>query len=189
MVVGAHGNDDAGNLSGSAYVFDRSQGGANNFGEVKKLTASDVAQGDQFGRSVAVSGDTVVVGARFDDDGESSGSTYVFDRSQGGANNFGEIKKLTASDAAEYDYFGTSVSISGDTVVVGAFEDGDGDNVYGSAFVFDRDQGGANNFGEVKKLTASDVVEYAYFGTSVSISGDTVVIGAPRHNDPEGERR
>ncbi len=119
--------------------------------EVKKLIASDAQAGDNFGFSVAVSGDTAVVGAPFE--GSRAGAAYVFQRDQGGAGNWGEVKKLTASDAEAGDRFGVSAAVSGDTAVVGARSEG---SEAGAAYVFHRDEGGANNWGEVKKLTASD---------------------------------
>jgi hypothetical protein len=184
IVVGAHGDDDNDSDSGSAYVFRRDQGGADAWGQVAKLTASDGADGDSFGTSVSISGDTVVVGAYGDDDnGYDSGSAYVFGRDQGGADAWGQVAKLTASDGASDDSFGTSVSISGDTVVVGAYRDDENGSDLGSAYIFGRDQGGTDAWGQVAKLTASDGASYDYFGSSVSISGDTVVVGA--HNDDD----
>jgi hypothetical protein len=90
-----------GSLSGSAYIFARNQSGCDLWGEVAKLTASDAAAGDDFGYSVAISGDTVVVGADRDDGG--SGSAYIFTRNQSGGDLWGEVAKLTASDAAAGD--------------------------------------------------------------------------------------
>jgi hypothetical protein len=183
VVVGADGNDDAGTSSGSAYIFSRNRDGVDNWGEVKKLTASDAAEGDHFGVSVAISGDTVVVGAHGNDDaGTNSGSAYIFSRNSGGADNWGEVKKLTASDAAEGDLFGYSVAISGDTVVVGAYFSDDAGSESGSAYIFSRNSGGADNWGQVKKLTRSDAEAGDWFGHSVAISGDTVVVGAPYNN-------
>jgi len=187
VVVGAYEEDGAGNNRGAAYVFERNQGGADSWGEVTKLTASDGADGDRFGRSVAISGDTVIVGA-YTEDGVGSwhGAAYVFERNQGGADSWGEVTKLTASDGADDDRFGTSVTISGDTVVVGAYyEDGAGSD-RGAAYVFERNQGGADSWGEVTKLTASDGADDDWFGTSVAISGDTVVVGAFREGGDRG---
>ncbi len=101
---------------GSAYVFVRS-GGV--WSQQQKLVASDAAAFDQFGTSVAISGETVVVGATVDDGtaGIDQGSAYVFVRS-GGV--WSQQQKLEASDAAAVDLFGFSVAISGETVVVGA---------------------------------------------------------------------
>ncbi|MDX2042758.1 MAG: putative Ig domain-containing protein [Acidobacteriota bacterium] len=182
VVVGASADAvGANNFQGSTYVFSRNQGGANNWGEVKKMTASDGAAGDHFGNALTVDGDTVVIGAYFDDVGANGlqGSAYVFSRNQGGANNWGEVKKLTASDGAAYDNFGYAVALDGDTIVVGAWVDDVGANLgQGSAYVFSRNQGGANNWGEIKKLTASDGVAGDLFGISVAVDGDTIVIGA-----------
>jgi hypothetical protein len=160
------------------------------FTQTKKITASDSAESDQFGYSVAVSGDTVVVGAPFDnDDGEHSGSAYIFERNTGGtANNWGEVKKLTASDADADDFFGFSVGISGDTAIVGAYGNSDDGFQSGSAYIFERNAGGAaNNWGEVRRLTASDATAGDNFGYSIGISGDTVIIGASRNDIPEFE--
>ena len=182
-LVGAFGDDDSGAGSGSAYLFERDQGGAGNWGEVKKLTASDGAAGDKFGQSVALSGDTALVGVRFDDDnGDDSGSAILFERDQGGVGNWGQVKKLTASDGAAEDRFGYSVAISGDTVLVGAIFD----DPNGSAYLFERDQGGAGNWGEVKQLTTSDGAADDRFGCAVALSGDTALVGA-REDDDDGE--
>jgi hypothetical protein len=179
VVVGAYVDDDGGDDSGSAYVFERNWGGADHWGQVRKLTASDAAAGDEFGYAVALSGDTVVVGAHYDSDGGNlSGSAYVYERNQGGPDKWGEVEKLTAGDAAAYDGFGGSVAISGDTVVVGAYADDDGGATSGSAYVFGRNWGGADSWGQVRKLTASDAAAGDRFGNAVAISGDTVVVGA-----------
>ncbi|MDG2053633.1 MAG: hypothetical protein P8J86_02900, partial [Phycisphaerales bacterium] len=103
-----------------------------------------------------------------------SGSAYVFERD--GAGNWFEAAKLIASDGAEWDIFGESVSISGDDAVIGAGYDDDNGSFSGSAYVFERDVAGSWN--EVQKLTASDGDAGDYVGYSVSISGDFVVLGA-----------
>lgn len=175
-IVGSSG-DDAPNLNqGSAYIFERNQGGADNWGEVKKITASDGAENDAFGISVSISGDKLVVGAFGDDaPGSDQGSAYIFERNTGGMNNWGEVKKLTASDGAEGDEFGISVSISVDTVIVGSHRN---TNSKGAAYIYERNTGGADNWGQVKKLTASDGADGDEFGRSVAISGDTAIVGA-----------
>ena len=184
-VVGALNDGDAGSSSGSAYIFERDQGGVDNWGQVAKLTASDAAAFDRFGFSVSVSGDTAVVGAVFDDDaGSGSGSAYIFERS---GTVWTEQAKLTASDAATGDLFGRSVSVSGDTAVVGAVFDDDAGSSSGSAYIFERDAGGENNWGQVKKLTASDPAAGDRFGRGVSVSGDTAVVGARFDDDAGGD--
>ena len=170
-IVGAYWDDDKGVNSGSAYIFKR-QG--DTWNEMAKLTASDGAIEDHFSCSVSISGDYAIVGANGDDDnGSYSGSAYIFKR-QG--DTWKETAKLTASDGAFYDYFGSSVSISGDYAIVGA----DGDDDIGSAYIFKR-QG--DTWNEMAKLTASDGASSDYFGYSVSISGDYAIVGADGDDD------
>jgi hypothetical protein len=179
LIVGAYANDESGESSGSVYVFARS---GSIWNQQAKLTASDAAANDQFGWSVAVSGDTAVVGAYQDDNasgGSDSGSAYVFTRS---GSTWSQQAKLTASDAAASDVFGWSVSVSGDTVAVGAYGDDDGGNDSGSAYVFIRS---GSTWKQQAKLTAADAVAVDWFGHSVSVSGDTVVVGA-HYNDEGG---
>jgi hypothetical protein len=181
VIVGAINDQVGGNSGqGSAYLFERNTGGADNWGEVKHLFASDGATNDQFGNSVSISGDTVIVGAYVDDVGGNvnQGTAYIFERNTGGANNWGEVKHLFASGAQATEIFGSSVAISGDTVIVGALGHSIGGNFPGAAYIFERNQGGANNWGEVKQLFASDGGELDSFGTSVAISGDTAIVGA-----------
>jgi len=174
-VVGAFANDDAGATSGSAYVFTRS---GTTWSEQAKLTASDARVDAQFGSSIAVEGDTVVVGAvRDDDGGRHSGSAYVFTRS--GAT-WSQQAKLTASEPAIRDFFGNSVSVSGDTVVVGSNLDDDAGRDSGSAYVFTRS---GTTWSEQAKLAASDATARDQFGNSVSVSGGTVVVGARSDDD------
>jgi FG-GAP repeat/HYR domain len=183
IIVGAREEDDPGFDSGAAYIFGRNQGGADNWGEIKKIEASDKAAGDNFGTSVGISGDTAIVGAHLEDDpGLESGAAYIFQRNQGGANNWGEVKKIEASDIENLDFFGFAVAISGDTAIVAApLEDDPGNS--GTAYIFERNQGGADNWGEVKKIKASDKEMGDRFAFAVALSGDTVIVGAPREDD------
>jgi predicted amidohydrolase len=172
-VIGATGDDHAGGTdAGSAYVFVRS---GTVWAQQAKLTASDAATSDGFGSAVSVSGDTAVIGVLADSHagGVYAGSAYVFVRS-GGV--WTEQAKLIASDAAASDYFGVSVSIFGDTAAIGAFgDDLTGGTNAGSAYVFTR-SGGA--WTQQAKLTASDAAAFDSFGASVSVFGDTVIVGA-----------
>ncbi|MCH7526588.1 MAG: hypothetical protein IID39_04040, partial [Planctomycetes bacterium] len=180
MVIGAH----TGSHLGSAYIY-RYDG--TQWIEEAILAALDGALGDQFGRSVAISGDVVVIGAPFDDDQVSqSGSAYVF-RFDPDASAWIEETKLTASNAAREDWFGLNVAVSGDVIVVGAINDDDAcpqdpDCNSGSAYVyrFDPDM---SAWTEEAKLTASDAAAGDVFGRSVSIDHDVVVIGAPFDDD------
>jgi FG-GAP repeat len=184
IVVGAYLDDNGTNIyQGSAYIYERDQGGANNWGEIKKLVASDGAGKDFFGISVAMSGNTVVVmsiGAT-----SNQGSAYIFSRNRGGTNAWGQLKKLLL--ASKGGYFNLPVAIDGNTMVVGVSSDDIGNNTnQGSAYIYERDQGGTNAWGEVKKLIASDGAGSDWFGWSVAIRGNTVVIGAPIHNGSQG---
>ncbi|GAF91309.1 unnamed protein product, partial [marine sediment metagenome] len=146
--------------------------------ETAKLVPSDGAQDDNSGYSVAISGDTAVVGAYADDDnGSSSGSAYVF-RYNGSS--WAEEQKLLASDGEANDYFGHAVAISGDTAVVGAYGDDDNGSSSGSAYVF---RYNGSNWSEEQKLLAFGGGVGDQFGYSVAISGDAIVIGAPYDDD------
>ena len=119
--------------------------------EVAKLTASDAAKDDDFGRQVSVSGDAALIGVWFDDDaGSGSGSAYVY-RYDG--SKWVQEAKLAASDAEEQDKFGTSVSIWSDLALIGAYDNDDGGFCSGSAYVFRFD---GRNWKEGTKLTSSD---------------------------------
>jgi uncharacterized repeat protein (TIGR01451 family) len=166
--------------AGAAYVYERNQGGLHAWGQVAKLTASDGAPGDYFGRAVSISGDTIVAGAWGDEN--FVGSAYVFQRNTGGPGAWEQVKKIQASDSSPILYFGRDVAVSGDTIVAGAWADDDFGISSGSAYIFDRDQGGTDNWGEVKKILASDGSSGDEFGRSVAISGDRVVVGAEKHN-------
>ena len=153
---------------------------ATSLNEIKKITASDAQANDSFGVSVAASGDTLVVGAvGADGAGDHAGAVYVFQRDQGGVGTWGEVTKLTASDAEAFDSVGISVAFSGVTAVLGASDEDAGGNEAGAAYVFERDEGGADNWGELKKLTASDPQAGDRFGLSVAITCGTVAVGAP----------
>ena len=129
VAVGSEYADDG---SGAAYVFQRT---GTTWKEQAKLTASDATEGDEFGESVAISGDTIVVGA---DDAAGAelgtGAAYVFQRI---GTTWTQQTKLTAEDGAEGDEFGFSISIRGATIVVGAYGDDHGDGRYaGSIYLF-----------------------------------------------------
>ena len=187
-IVGAtdeDGPEDSIPGAGAVYVFYRHQGGPSNWGQTQKLTAPNAGTGDEFGYSVAIDGNTAVVGAPYEDGGpgdpnSGAGAAYVFQNSGGGS--WIHVKTLRPSDAHWEDWFGTSVAISGDVTIVGAYgEDGGaGDLIHdaGAAYVFKRDEDGASQWGELEKLVASGAGENDYFGSSVAISGTRAVIGA-----------
>jgi len=185
------GTSDRGQLAdrpGSAYIFERDERGPDNWGQVKKLTASNPAVDDNFG-TVAIFGDTVIVGAMLERVVGRSGAAYIFQRDQGGRGNWGEVVKLIPSDASPDDVFGWSVAISNDLAIVSAVNENDpvaGDQVFtgsGAAYVFGRDVGGANNWGEMLKITAPDATLEDFFGASVALSGNRALIGSVGHDN------
>jgi hypothetical protein len=170
----------AGEEAGSAYVYVLSSG---TWTFQQKLSAGDGASSDVFGLSVAASGSSVLAGVPYDDTaaGIDTGSAYVFTRS---GTNWQMQAKLTAGTAAANDFFGTSVSLSGDKAVVGAPQVDPEQELEslrgpGKAFVFQR-TGAAWSAGQ--SLVPVDGANDDFFGRSVSVSGSTAVVGAPRHD-------
>ncbi|RKH55880.1 DUF7507 domain-containing protein, partial [Corallococcus llansteffanensis] len=153
--------------SGAAYVFVR---GGTTWSEQAKLTASAPVAGEQFSWSVALSGDTALVGALYADTATGTGAAYVFVRS---GTTWSEQAKLTVSDAVAGRYFGESVALSGDTALVGARSNV---SYAGAAYVFVRS---GTTWSEQAKLTANDSGASDLFGFSVALSGDTALVGAP----------
>ena len=167
VAVGAIGCLTCG-FSGAVYIFRTSDGGAT-YPQVAKLTASDATGNfDYFGYSVAIDGNTVVVGAKYKE------AVYVFRTTDDGAT-YDQVAKLTAWGASSmFNEFGQSVAIDGGTVVVSEEADA---GYTGAVYVFRTSDGGAT-YGQVAKLTASDGAANDRFGVSVAIDGDTIVVGA-----------
>jgi hypothetical protein len=195
-IVGAHGEDEdanGGNTSssaGAAYVFERNTSGS--WQEVGKIVASDRSSGDLFGFSVSISGNYAVVGAYNEDEDargrktkNNSGSAYVFKRD--GSGNWSQVVKIVSSDRADTDYFGKSVSISGEKLIIGAFsesEDASGNNSMnsaGSAYIFELN--GRGEWKQAQKIVASDRDATDRFGHSVAMSNDRVIVSASRDED------
>jgi len=141
--------------------------------QLAQLTASDGMMFDGFGEFVSMSGNTIVVAAP---DAEAA---YVFVKPQSGWTDMTQVAKLTASDG-QRDLFGISVSISGDTIVVGAAcTTVNGNYCQGAADVFVKPAGGWTDMTESAQLTTSDGKEGDEAGLTVSVDGDTIAIGAP----------
>jgi hypothetical protein len=183
LVIGAHWMDD-GDLSnsGAAYVarsFYDETTETWTMEEQVELTSDSVAKAE-FGYAVAISGDVVVVGARKDSEkGLYSGSVYVF-RNNGST--WIREAKLYADDAQAQEYFGSSVAIDGDTIVVGANYGRKGDSQTGSVYVFKYN---GSDWQQEAELFGNDLGAGDKFGYSVAIEDDTIIVGAPRHDDSE----
>jgi len=164
IVVGADANDDIQSSSGSAYIFDL------NGNEIAKITASDPINKGVFGVSVAAGSGRIVVGAQ-DEDGATPGSAYIFDLDGN------QLNKISSSDGANGDRFGTSVAIGLGRIVVGAYADDDAGSSSGSAYIFDLDGN------ELTKITASDQAGGDRFGSSVAIGSGRIVVASNQNDD------
>ncbi|MEP0841611.1 MAG: thrombospondin type 3 repeat-containing protein, partial [Phycisphaerae bacterium] len=177
IVVGASQADviSGGNPKGAVYVFVNQAG---SWTQEQKIQNPDPGTGPQFGYSVAIDGTTLVIGARFATvNNVRSGAAYVYVRS---GSNWTLQQRLVSSDAEDDDWFGSAVSISGDTIIVGApREEESTDQVNrGAAYVFTRS---GVTWTQQAKLTAPDAVGSDDFGSAVCVHGDLLIVGAPLH--------
>ena len=176
-IIGAVNGKKNGVSSGAAYIFEKD--GAGNWSQKAKLVASDATNLAKFGSSVAIFGNVAVVGAPGVSHGVyiNAGAVYIFQRD--GSGNWSEIKKLTADDAATNHAFGSSVAINSSSRVVvgapGAHKNSSVTNT-GALYLFNFD---GSNWQQQSKLTAFDSKSGDGFGTSVAVSGDLVMAGAP----------
>jgi outer membrane protein assembly factor BamB len=168
-LVGAYQDDDFGSASGSAYIFD-----ATNGAQLRKFTADDAAAGDGFGVALAISGNTALIGAPGDDDrGSNSGSAYLFDVNSGQ-----QLRKLQPTDATAGFEFGISVAIKGNIALVSAaLSNGQA----GSAYMFDVSTGV-----QLAKLIPSDGAAGDWFGNSVALDGASAIVAAVRDDGHTG---
>lgn len=169
-LIGALSDNDNGDLSGSAYIFSRS---GVSWTQQQKLIASDGASFDRFGCSVSLDLDTALVGAYWGDGNEvDSGASYVFIHTD---TTWMQQAKLLASDGAADDLFGYSVSLDGDTALIGTYADDDNGPSSGSAYMFIRT---GTTWTQQQKILASDGATFDFFGISVALSDNTAFIGA-----------
>ena len=173
-VVGAYFASPGGTTrAGAAYVLVRS---GTSWTQQAVLTASDKAANSYAGVSVAISGDTIIVGA-YGATGPShlsySGEAYIFVRT---GTTWTEQARLSASDPVASGSFGTSVALSGDSAVIGSPQaNPSGKIVTGAVYVFTRSGG---TWTQQAELVADDKEEFNLFGDAVALDGDTVVVGA-----------
>ncbi len=178
LITGATGDDDNGSASGSVYAFELNALGF--WQKWDKFTASDGAASDAFGWDVDMYGDNLVIGAFGDDDnGPTSGSAYVFNRTSSTAY-YTEVDKLTASDGSDYDYFGRSVAIDRNNIIIGAFQRINTDG--GAAYIYTK-TAGTNDWPETQKLVPDDNAAGDNFGWDVSLYNGRAVVGARGDDD------
>lgn len=173
-------------MAGVVYVFKRI--GENIWQEVAILTSPEPTS--QFGDPVSISGDYIVVGDGYQDNGNpdgnyNSGAVYVFHRGEN--NDWSSVLKLTVADSQQGDFFGHAVSIRGDYIIAGSyFKNTNWFKLHtGAAYIFQRV--GSNSWAQTAKLTASDAQADDWFGMSVAINGNYVIVGAPLEDGGEGD--
>jgi predicted amidohydrolase len=172
-IIGAWGDDDNGNNSGSAYIFEHN---GLSWSQQQKLTASDGSPENKFGYAVSINDGNTLIGAPLDNDnGISSGAAYIFNFD---GSTWTQEQKLFASDGADFDNFASAVSIDGNLAIIGAYRDNAPGSDSGSAYIFSCN--GAT-WSEQQKLTASDGASYDKFGYSVAIKDNLAIVGA--YND------
>jgi len=176
-LVGMPGDDHKAPDAGAASVFVRS---GTSWILQARIFAPDAALMDEFGSSVSLSVDTALIGARGDDQGGSTygGSAYVFVRN---GSTWTQQAKLLAGDTTDYDWFGYTVALEGDTAVVAAPWNDNPVTWAGSVYVFVRSGG---SWTQQAKLIASDAGHDNVFGFSLALSGDRLLVGAPYHDGP-----
>jgi len=188
--TGINGNetDNSAPSAGAAYVFERSAEG--DWTQQAYLKASNTEENDQFGVSVAISGETIIVGAQFEDSNgdeadnsmPNAGAAYVFSRDGGGS--WVQQAYLKASNVGPQDWFGSAVAIDSDTALIGAYFENSG-STGGAAYVFVRDE--SDLWLEQAVLKASNTQLGDQFGGSVALAGDRVLVGARFEDSGTGD--
>lgn len=200
LIVGALGQDyDAANsnfigAAGAAYIYEKDANDNWNF--VQKLVASQRETTRQLGRCVSISGDYAIVGLDredFDMSGENevqnAGAAYIYERNTSGV--WSEVQKIVASERSTFDYFGyNGIDIDGNYAVIGAMQEDEDENGVneilsaGGVYIFERDTNGVWN--EIQKVVASDRAQGDYFGWSIAIDDDHLIVGSNQDNNFTG---
>ncbi len=181
---------------GAAYIFENQ---SETWTQVNKIMASDKEGGDEFGTSVGISGECIIVGAPYEDHALNGlttlnkGSAYMYTKGENGWNQIQKSQKIVGSQLSSGANFGWTVAISGDYAIVGAPRDqviigGNLTNDVGAAYIWKKQTNG--NWTELKTLTASDKTVSDEFGNAVSISGNFAIVGAMlEQHDEKGSNK
>ncbi len=182
-LVSANLDDEKGVDAGAAYVFARNQGGADNWGQLRKLTATDGQTEDNFGVSVDLDGPYAVIGANRDDDkGNESGSAYMFYKNQGGvADSWNQYTKILDANGKKGEHFGYAVSIDGDHIAIGARWKKVFQSRAGAVFVYHREDSG---WAEFAMLNEPNNFYNDNLGSSLAINGQYLMAGIPGEDLP-----
>ena len=184
-VVGAPVVSSNAPLSGMAFIYERIAGTTNSWQVLHELRPATLSTNDRFGRAVSMTEDLVAVGAigrRVD--GVPAGGVFIFDRNLGGPNQWGEMVEVSPTNLLAGSQFGFRVSLDGDLLAVGvpnAVIDGN-PNTAGAVYLYGRHHGGSNAWGEIMHwMPEGPGTPNSEFGRAVSVQGDTLFVGAPRH--------
>jgi VCBS repeat-containing protein len=187
IAVGAIRDETNGIASGAVYVFERNQGGSNNWGLVKRIAPTNLPVNSAFGTAVDLDGDWLAVGApkaTISGAPVAPGAVFLYERNNGGSGVWGEIVRREPSASSSLD-FGRSVSLSGSHLVVGAPKNTStipSGEPRGATYYLSRYMGGVDNWGFVQRIVVSNFTYAAGFGYSVSVDGNTLAVGAPDAN-------
>ncbi len=187
-IVGASQNDDGGSDSGSAYIYENIAG---TWTEIVELQASVPVAGDNFGYSVAVSGDRAVVGAPNAEAGGFSGAgkVFIFEKNQGGVDNWGLVKEIENDDPEVDAQFGYSVAIEDDHIAIGSPTHDRLNRVdSGVAYMYEKDLGGTDNWGQRTFLKPYATIAGDQLGSSLDfdLANGRIVVGAIGDNGGKG---
>lgn len=178
IVIGSEYEDTNGSNAGAAYIY--KIGSGDTVEEIQKVIASDVDSNDYFGSSVSISDEYIVIGARGKDvNSTNTGAAYLYKIDSN--DTVTQIQQIIASDGSDNDYFGSAVSISDGYIAIGVeYEDSTASNA-GAAYIYKIDS--SDTVSQIQKLTASNGQRNAYFGSSIAISKNYIVVGAYGHDD------
>lgn len=177
--------------SGNLYIFNKNQGGTDNWGFIKKITPPDGNAGDQFSFTQKVYGDLIAVSSRFHDyDGSSlnflsnSGAVYLYQKDEGGTDNWGLLKKIVAPVRGSLDEFGRGIYLYDDKLIASSIkEDHDENNLNpisdaGAVYLFEKDEGGTDNWSFAKKFVANDRATSDEFENNIHLNNREIIIGS-----------
>lgn len=179
LVIGAPGADALSTDSGVVSIYERNNNGDNKWGEVKRLSGLSGFTG--FGTSVSLDNDVLAVGSVIYD---KIGAVHVFYRNLGGINNWGHVTTLLPNRRNEGGGFGATVALSGDVLVVGAPYDDSIAKFCGAVYVYSKNQGGTDKWGEVVKIQPSNPSNTRQFGSKVSLSGNLIAVSESNLANP-----
>ncbi|MBK6996631.1 MAG: HYR domain-containing protein [Lewinellaceae bacterium] len=178
-IVGSNQKNASGQSVGSAYILFRDKSGDNKWGQVIEITPPTLSPGDNFGASVAISGGVAAVGAPlFDDQFGNQGAVFLFQQNANNPAQWDFLKMLLTNDPSPADNFGASVALDGDRLLAGSPLNDQSGNNSGAAYVFYRNLGGADNWGQVVKILATTGAADDNMGVSVALDGDFAIVGA-----------